>query len=429
VGNSLAFNSTARVEILMTANEHPATKAHGEALMQAFIPRMGLHYTNGRNYDHGAGGHRDVSCLSPYLRRRLVMESNAVAAAVAAHGTAVADKFVQEIFWRAYFKGWLERRPSIWASYLDGLKHDLLALDSNQRLRRAVEDAETGNTGLACFDAWTTELIETGYLHNHARMWFASIWIFTLGLPWRVGADFFYRHLLDGDPASNTLGWRWVAGLHTRGKPYAARASNIAKFTGQRFTPREVDLAASVMGLADSEPEGLPPVQPLRVIHAPVRGMPAALLITEDDCQIEDFDLASFDVRATATMAASHLRSSRPVAEAVVQFEAQALADAAARLAARMNSLPATTTIRAGLPADLAAWAAQCGAQQIVTPYVPEGPLRDWLRRAEPALAARGIRVCEWRRGWDSAIWPYADAGFFKIKERIPNMLQQLGTA
>ena len=50
-------------------------------------------------------------------------------------------------------------------------------------------------------------------MHNHVRMWFASIWIFTLNLPWQLGADFFMQHLLDGDPASNTLSWRWVAGI------------------------------------------------------------------------------------------------------------------------------------------------------------------------------------------------------------------------
>jgi deoxyribodipyrimidine photo-lyase len=75
-----------------------------------------------------------------------------------------------------------------------------------------------GQTGLDCFDSWASELIETGYLHNNARMWFASIWIFTLG-------------------------WRWVAGLHTRGKPYPADAQNIATFTAGRFAPRASDLA------------------------------------------------------------------------------------------------------------------------------------------------------------------------------------------
>ena len=161
---------------------------------------------------YGPGAHKAVSVLSPYIRRRLVLESDAVAAALAAHGPEAAEKFVQEVIWRGYFKGWLERRPQVWDSYVTGLEADLTALDRDRRLRRDVERAMNGQTGLECFDAWATELVDTGYLHNHARMWFASIWIFTLGLPWRLGADFFYRHLLDGDAASNTLGWRWAAG-------------------------------------------------------------------------------------------------------------------------------------------------------------------------------------------------------------------------
>ncbi len=85
-------------------------------------------------------------------------------------------------------------------------------------MRARWEQATTGRTGLACFDAWARELLDVGYLHNPARMWFASLWIFTLELPWALGADFFLRHLLDGDPASNTLSWRWVGGLQTPGK-------------------------------------------------------------------------------------------------------------------------------------------------------------------------------------------------------------------
>ena len=61
-----------------------------------------------------------------------------------------------------------------------------------------------------------SNLKEDGYLLNHVRMWFASIWIFTFNLPWQLGANFFMENLLDGDPASNTLSWRWVAGLQTK---------------------------------------------------------------------------------------------------------------------------------------------------------------------------------------------------------------------
>ena len=401
-----------------------ATRAEGDKILAAFTPRMGRRYANGRNTDNGPGAHKPgangaVSVLSPYIRRRLVLESDAVAAALAANGPQDAEKFVQEVIWRGYFKGWLERRPQVWDSYRTGLDADLTALDRDRRLRRDVDRAMNGQTGLACFDAWATELVETGYLHNHARMWFASIWIFTLGLPWRLGADFFYRHLLDGDAASNTLGWRWVAGLHTRGKPYPADAQNIATFTAGRFTPRQSDLAEVTQGLEASEPDGLPTVMPLRTITPPQSGRPTALLITDEDCRVEDFGLAVYDIRTMATLTASHLRSPLPVSDLLLQFEADALADAARR------SGFAATAMRADDPVSLAKWAASAGATQIATAYITRGPLRDWLDEAAPSLAKHGITVREWRRDWDTAIWPHATAGFFKVKQNIPRILDQ----
>jgi deoxyribodipyrimidine photo-lyase len=396
------------------------TRVAGDAILEAFIPRMGRRYANGRNTDHGPGAHKAVSVLSPYIRRRLVLEQDAVAAALAAHGPVDAEKFVQEVIWRGYFKGWLERRPQVWASYVTGLEADLSALDRDRRLRRDVDRAMAGQTGLECFDAWATELVDTGYLHNHARMWFASIWIFTLGLPWRLGADFFYRHLLDGDAASNTLGWRWAAGLHTRGKPYPADAQNITAFTAGRFAPRKSDLAEVTEGLEATEPDGLPSVLPLRAATAPLSGLPTALLITDEDCRVEDFNLADLDIRTVATLTSSHLRSPLPLPDLVSEFEAGALADAAARIGA------APLALHAGDPGALAKWAAGAGATQIVTPYITQGPLHDWLEEAAPSLASAGITLCEWRRDWDAAIWPHATAGFFKVRKNIPRILEQV---
>ena len=396
-----------------------ATRAQGEKITAAFTPRMGRRYANGRNTDNGPGAHQAVSLLSPFVRRRLVLEQDLVAAALAAHGPEEAEKFIQEVIWRGYFNGWLEHRPQVWDSYRIGLEADLAALDRDRRLRRDVDRAMNGQTGLECLDAWANELVQTGYLHNHARMWFASIWIFTLQLPWRLGADFFYRHLLDGDAASNTLGWRWVAGLHTRGKPYPADAQNIATFTAQRFTPRATDLAKVTHGLEASEPDGLPPARPLRPFTAPKPGQPTALLITDEDCRIEDFDLAALDIRTTATLATSALRSPLPVSDLVTRFEADALADAALRAGSQPKALQATD------PAALAKRAAAAGATQIATAYIPRGPLRDWLDQAGPSLAAQGLTLCEWQRDWDAAIWPHATAGFFKVKQNIGQILDK----
>ena len=397
-----------------------ATRAEAQARLERFAPNMGRDYAQGRNFDRGAGAHRDVSMLSPYIRRRLLTEQEVIATAIKSQGAEASAKFIDEVIWRSYFKGWLEQRPEVWDSYAAGLRQDLAKMQGDAGLRHAIHSAETGQTGLSYFDSWALELIETGYLHNHARMWFASIWIFTLKLPWRVGADFFLRHLLDGDPASNTLSWRWVAGLHTRGRPYVAQADNIARFTNERFVPRAQELTQNAAGLEALEPDGLPACKAPRSPLAPQSHLPTALLLTEEDCRIEDFPIEDLICTTAATLAASPLRSPREVARLVVQFEAGALADVAQRSGVAVSSMAL------GAPSDLAQWALQSGAEQIVTPYVPVGPLRDWLLRAKPELDAAGISLAEWRRDWDAMIWPYATAGFFKVKKQIPKFLREI---
>lgn len=121
-------------------------------------------------------------------------------------------------------------------------------------------------------------------------MWFASIWIFTLGLPWALGADFFMRHLIDGDPASNTLSWRWVAGLHTRGKAYAARAENISRYTDGRYNPS--GLNESPVALEESETA---PVVKLSTALPTPQGK-VALLLHLDDLHPESLDLQGMTV-------------------------------------------------------------------------------------------------------------------------------------
>jgi len=387
---------------------------------------MGQRYAEERNVDRGPGGHSSVSMLSPWIRRRLLTEAEVVDAAIAAHGPEAAAKFVEEVLWRGYFKGWMEHRPQVWERYRNGVLADICARDRDPALHGAVARAEAGATGLVCFDAWAKELVTTGYLHNHARMWFASIWIFTLRLPWRLGADFFLRHLLDGDPASNTLGWRWVAGLHTRGKSYRARAGNIAACTGGRFMPREDELDAGETGLEASEPDGLPPRMVLRAVSAPRPGIPSALLVTEEDCRLEDFPLSTLDLRAVAALSASHLRSPGSVAAHVSRFEQAALTDAAARIAPALSHAGSESHVErlvAARPETFARWAAAKGVRQIVTPYIPRGPLHDWLTEASTHLAAGDITVAEWRRGWDEAVWPHATAGYANVKRAIPKIL------
>ena len=187
-----------------------------------------------RNFDLGINNKTNVSCLSPYLRKRILHEKLILNSCLKDRELKQIEKFVQEVFWRTYWKGWLEGRKTVWKDYVARLKN-LKSEKQFKLLKKDYNKAINGQTGINCFDAWVTELLQTGYLHNHARMWFASIWIFTLRLPWELGANFFYDHLLDADPASNTLSWRWVTGLQTQGKIYLATENNIEKFSTYNF--------------------------------------------------------------------------------------------------------------------------------------------------------------------------------------------------
>jgi deoxyribodipyrimidine photo-lyase len=171
--------------------DHHQSRPAGLERLADFVPRAGAEYRKWRNHDLGPDRRANVSGLSPYLTHRLIREREVAAAVLARHSFRAAEKFLQEVCWRTYWKGWLEMRPQVWCRYRSTLSARLEAMVGDARLEDGFAAASEGRTGIECFDAWANELITTGYLHNHARMWFASIWIFTLGLPWQQGADFF----------------------------------------------------------------------------------------------------------------------------------------------------------------------------------------------------------------------------------------------
>ena len=208
-----------------------ASRAKAVDKLDLFIANNLSEYTKLRNFDFGPDHRSNTSCLSPYITHGTINELEIINKSLNKFSFSKNEKFIQEVLWRVYWKGWLELRPNVWSDYLielDKIKNDF---KDNQNYL----DALKGKTNIECFNYWVNELKENNYLHNHTRMWFASIWIFTLELPWQLGAEFFMQHLLDGDAASNTLGWRWVAGVQTQGKHYLASEWNIKKFTNNRF--------------------------------------------------------------------------------------------------------------------------------------------------------------------------------------------------
>lgn len=385
-------------------------------LLAAFLPKAGTSYTRNRNFDLGAGQHKHVSQLSAYIKRRIITEEDVLKKVLSAHSLNEAGKFIDEIFWRTYFKGWLESRPHIWMQYCADVHHLTHELQTQSGLRDRWAAACLGETGIDCFDAWAKELAETGYLHNHARMWFASIWVYTLQLPWQLGADFFLRHLLDGDAASNTLSWRWVVGLHSVGKTYLARAENIQRFTNGRFAPK--GLAQVAPPLNDTASTMAP-----KIIDPPnpyLEGRKTGLLLHSDDLNIAHLTHRS-DCIASAAYRPVDAGTMLVSSPKLLEFNNAALDAATKRWKPNLLNCCDVTT-----PEGILSWALENKLEQIVTPYAAVGNTSQMLEKCKRLLSNHGVQLTQVMREYDIISWPYATKGFFKFREKIPKILTSL---
>ena len=244
-----------------------------------FIENEIINYNSKRNFDFGPKERKNVSCLSPYITHRLITEYETVERVLKKRPYQKVEKYVQEIFWRVYWKGWLELRPKVWTDFTEDLKN----IKDDEKIQQAVN----GKTQISCFNDWVNEIKEFNYLHNHTRMWFASIWIFTLKLPWQKGAEFFLKYLLDGDAASNTLSWRWVAGLQTKGKNYSAQSWNIEKFTNNKY--KNIRLIENPIPLQDKREYKLTEIENFNNSEK-VRN----LIFFENDLNLENYNLNNY---------------------------------------------------------------------------------------------------------------------------------------
>ena len=390
------------------------TRAAGLERLSNFTSTGLKLYTDGRNYDYGPEDRSNISALSPWVRRRLISEQEIIEKLFKTNSHGAADKYIQQVIWRTYFKGWLEQHPTVWNAYNEGVTSGLNEVSSDQSRARVYEKAITGQTGIDCFDSWATELMEHAYLHNHARLWFASIWIFTLKLPWELGANFFMKYLLDGDPASNTLSWRWVSGLHTKGKNYLATSSNIDKFTLGRFRI-EAHLNEAANPLTELTEH---PIQSLpRLENLPSDDF--LLLVTEEDCNSVELT-GQFPVAALGLI----LPEKSEVFErsdAVFNFSHGAVMDGVERIYSTGEVL-----ICEEWAEPIIELARSKKVKNIVTAYTPIGPVNTKLQGIKPLLKNAGIELSFLRQKYDQTFWPHATKGFFAFKKSTNKLVQEL---
>ena len=360
-----------------------------------FIEQNLTDYSKLRNFDFGPDNRSNISCLSPYITHGIINELEVVDKSLKRFSFAKNEKFIQEVLWRVYWKGWLELRPNVWSDYLIELSKVKDEFKNNQNYLDAIE----GKTNVDCFNQWVIELKENNYLHNHTRMWFASIWIFTLELPWQLGAEFFMQHLYDGDTASNTLGWRWVAGVQTQGKHYLASEWNIHKFTNDRFKNIKLN-------------ENAKPISSDKIYSVTNKGFENSeisedktLLIFENNMAFEFSDFKEHKFKKILLVSNDTNRTIK-LSEKVLKFKANLLKDQKIRLeeksinceSIKINDLKNIT-------------------ENVYAIYPTVGENLDFIQNNQ----LKDIKFLY--RKLDHFSWQYCNKGFFNFKNYIPKII------
>ncbi|MED5382934.1 MAG: FAD-binding domain-containing protein [Cyanobacteriota bacterium] len=184
-------------------------------------------YARSRNHLNGA-----VTGLSPYIRHGVLTLAEVRDAVFhRIRSREEGGKLINELGWRDFWQ-------RMWQDLGDRIHEDQedfkTGHDGASYARELPSDVRDGRTGLACMDGFRDELVNTGWLHNHARMWLAAWLVHWRRVHWTAGANWFLEHLLDGDPASNHLSWQWVASTFSH-KPYFFNRDNLERYSDGRF--------------------------------------------------------------------------------------------------------------------------------------------------------------------------------------------------
>ena len=374
--------------------EFEASRAKAVDKLNHYVENNLFEYSKLRNFDFGPDNRTNISCLSPYITHGIINELEVIEKSMKKFSFAKNEKFIQEVLWRTYWKGWLELRPNVWSDYLIELNKLRNEFKDNQNYINAIE----GKTNLECFNQWINELKENNYLHNHARMWFASIWIFTLELPWQLGAELFMKHLYDGDPASNTLGWRWVSGIQTQGKHYLASEWNIKKFTNNRFQRIKLN--------ENAVPKVSEKTYPLakQEFNNPQNIEKKNLLIFENNLSFEITDFKENKFEKIYIVSNKNENRSIKLSEKVVKFKSLLIKDQEQRLKDQ------------SIDCEVVDISEVKNIENYYGLYPTVGENLDYLN-------SNNLKIEFLYRNLDQLAWQYCNKGFFNFKNYIPKII------
>ncbi|MDA9065931.1 DNA photolyase [Candidatus Pelagibacter sp.] len=373
-----------------------ASRAKAIDQLNNFVEQNLNDYSKSRNFDFGPNNRSNISCLSPYITHGVVNELEVIDKSLKKFSFSKNEKFIQEVLWRVYWKGWLELRPNVWSDYLIELGKVKDQFKNNQNYLDAIE----GKTNVDCFNQWVIELKENNYLHNHTRMWFASIWIFTLELPWQLGAEFFMQHLYDGDTASNTLGWRWVAGIQTQGKHYLASEWNINKFTNNKF--KNIKLNEDAKPIFNDKIYSFAN----KSFENPEISEDKTLLIFENNLSFEVSDFIDKKFKKIILVSNNNENRTIKLSEKVSKFKANLLEDQKIRLEEKLINCE---IINISNLKNI--------TEEAYALYPSVGENLDFINNNE----LKNIKFLY--RKLDQFSWQYCTKGFFNFKNYIPKII------
>jgi len=374
-----------------------ASRATAVQKLNSFVEKNLIDYSKLRNFDFGPDNRSNISCLSPYITHGVINELEVIDKSLKKFSFSKNEKFIQEVLWRVYWKGWLELRPNVWSDYL--IELDKIKIKIKFKNNQNYLDAIEGKTEINCFNQWVNELKENNYLHNHTRMWFASIWIFTLELPWQLGAEFFMKHLYDGDPASNTLGWRWVAGVQTQGKHYLANEWNINKFTNNRFKNIKLNENATPIFSDKTYPVNKKDFLNSEILED------KTLLIFENNMTFEFSDFKEHKFKKILLVSNDANRTIK-LSEKVLKFKVNLLEDQKIRLEEKSINCE---TINVNDLKNI--------TEEVYALYPTVGENLDFIQNNK----LENIKFLY--RKLDQFSWQYCNKGFFNFKNYIPKII------
>ncbi len=219
-----------------------------EALADRLAAIDPAEYARTRNFLDGA-----VTGLSPWITHGFIELPHLVEGLKQRFPPESLHKLLEEMAWREFFH-------HVWRTRGTAILKDLgPAPWSGAYATELPADVLGAATGVPAIDATIRQLYDTGWLHNHPRLWLASYLVHLRKVHWRAGADWMYGHLLDGDLASNHLSWQWVAGTFSA-KPYLFNAENVAKYAPGLASPgTAIDATYEALGArATTQPDAGP---------------------------------------------------------------------------------------------------------------------------------------------------------------------------